>query len=106
MKTATQILFYILQFLTFVGDITLFVLKIPLLILRYLQLMSSNSWRIIKYKSTRIKKRKKIKKKIHSPSLFFLKKKNNFFFGGFFFFFFLFFFPLKIFYLFTGIAKS
>ncbi|KKQ38675.1 MAG: Penicillin-binding protein, 1A family [Candidatus Levybacteria bacterium GW2011_GWC2_37_7] len=61
MKTATQILFYILQFLTFVGDITLFVLKIPLLILRYLQLMSSNSWRIIKYKSTRIKKRKKIK---------------------------------------------
>jgi penicillin-binding protein 1C len=61
MKIAMQILFYILLFLTYVGDITIFVLKIPLKIATYLRATFSNTWKIIRYNSTKKIKKKKVK---------------------------------------------
>jgi len=61
MKIAMQILSYILSFLTYVGDITIFVLKIPLEILRYLRLTFSNIWKIIRHNSVKKVKAKKVK---------------------------------------------
>jgi len=65
MKIAMQILFYILLFLTLVGNITIFVFKIPWIILQYLRLMFSNFWKIIRHNVAKIKiKRKKRTKAI------------------------------------------
>ncbi|MDZ4228485.1 MAG: PBP1A family penicillin-binding protein [Candidatus Levybacteria bacterium] len=59
MKLTTQILFYILQFLTLVGDITLFVLKIPSTIIHWAMLLVSSFLKMLK--RAFLKKRKKIK---------------------------------------------
>lgn len=61
MKIAAQILFYILLFLTYVGTATIFILKIPVRILKYLRLTLSNFWKIVRYNSTGIRRNKKIK---------------------------------------------
>ncbi|MDP2585827.1 MAG: transglycosylase domain-containing protein [Candidatus Levybacteria bacterium] len=59
MKLTTQILFYILQFLTLVGDITLFVLKIPSTIIHWAMLLVSRFLKMLK--RAFLKKRKKMK---------------------------------------------
>lgn len=59
MKTAMQILFYILQFLTLIGDITLFVLKIPLTVINWITFLVAMFFKISKRFFS--KKRKKIK---------------------------------------------
>ena len=55
MKAFLQTLFYILLFLTFVGDITIFILKTPLMVY--------NFWKKIRHNSTKIKRTKKRKRK-------------------------------------------
>ncbi|MDO8582903.1 MAG: PBP1A family penicillin-binding protein [bacterium] len=73
MEMALRILFYILVFLTYVGDIAIFILKIPLIIIdkitqalpkmtEYLLLSLNNFLRIIKGKSEKKGNRKKVKK--------------------------------------------
>ena len=74
MKIGLQILFLILLFLTFVGDITIFILKIPLIIIKrsvyivrivvqYIRSMIYNFWKKIRHNSTKIKRTKKRKRK-------------------------------------------
>jgi 1A family penicillin-binding protein len=61
MKIAKQILFYILLFLTYIGDITIFIFKIPLKIFQYLQKAFWNFRKIIKRNPVRKIKKKKVK---------------------------------------------
>ncbi|MBF8250048.1 MAG: Penicillin-binding protein, family [Candidatus Levybacteria bacterium] len=58
MKIASQLLLYILLFLTFVGDVTILVLKTPLVILQYLRFMLVKFWKITRRKSPKIKKKR------------------------------------------------
>ena len=73
MKFATEMLFYILQFLTFIGDVTIFILKIPFVIItrllyilkivfQYLKTPINNFWRQIRPKRVIFRRKKKIKK--------------------------------------------
>jgi 1A family penicillin-binding protein len=61
MKVVMQILLYILLFLTYVGDITIFIFKIPLKIFAYLGTIFSNFRKKIKRNPTRKIQQKKVK---------------------------------------------
>jgi 1A family penicillin-binding protein len=61
MKITMQILLYILLFLTYVGDITIFIFKIPLKIFMYLRTTFSNFRKTVKRNPTKKIKKKKIK---------------------------------------------
>jgi penicillin-binding protein 1C len=60
MKILLQILTYILLFFTYVGEITLFILRVPLIIFRLVKLFFLNFWKRLRRKSTMKIKRKKI----------------------------------------------
>jgi 1A family penicillin-binding protein len=61
MKIITQVLSLVLLFLSYVGNVTLFIFKIPLFIFHYLRLTFSNFWKIMKYKPAKKTKKKKLK---------------------------------------------
>lgn len=62
MKIAAQILSYLLLFFILIGNITIFILKLPLLILRYLHLVFTRFWKKIKFHSIKKKKTAKTTK--------------------------------------------
>ena len=87
-----RIMFYILLFLTFIGDITLFILKIPLLIVLGLKKIVSNLSKTFKQKFQ--KKKKKVKPIKIFPLSYPVSTKIKYFFVGCFFSLIFFFIPL------------
>jgi len=83
MKIIKQIVFYILLFLTFVGDVTLFVLKIPFSIAVWLKQSFSRILKRLKHKFP--KKKKKIKAIKIFPLSYPISTKIKYFFLGCFF---------------------
>lgn len=61
MKMTVKILYYFLLFLAYVGNIAIFVFKIPVQILRYLRHTFSSYWKKLRGNSIKIKKKKKVR---------------------------------------------